>query len=159
MKIRINYYLTLSPWRLCVYIVDSEHFERSPSAKKIQVSLSSWLFSIKRSEKGDRVQFVLQHHSPDITGMRKNPRMRRKTKLEIASLSKQSDARWSWCAFLCNLRHLNLTFFKQKPLILRYFYDVMAHWSLFYQKKNIPKNPLSPIRSIFQGNYAMTFLS
>ena len=108
------------------YIVDSGHFERSPSAKK---ELSSCL-STKRSEKGDRVQFVLQHsdpinwvrvqhHSPDITGMWKAPRMRRKTKPKIASLSKQRDTRW--CAFLCILRHLNLSFFKQKPFIYKVF--------------------------------------
>ena len=154
----------LSPWRPC------EHWKIAVRKEEtIQVSLSSWL-SIKRSEKGDRVQFVLQHHKPDITartqykclvglGLQAWERIRawdaRQSRRWL--LSPNSDARW--CAFLCNLRHLNLSFLSINLLFIRYFYDVMAHWSLFCQKKNIRKTPLSPIRKHFQGNYAMTFLS
>ena len=166
----------LSTWRLCLYCrihvafwsfwktATSPGIPHRRLQRKIQVSHSGWL-SIKRSEKGDRFalcslcnsSYSITHQTFN-TGMWKDPHMRRKTKLKIASLSKKSDARCSKC-FSLHSQISKSIIFKQKPFVYKVFYDVMAHWSFFCQKKNIGKNPLSPIGSIFQGNFTMKFFS
>ena len=106
--------------------------------EKIQVSLSSWL-SIKRSEKGDRfalcsLQFVIQHHSPDITGTwKEDPRMRHKTKPKIASLFKvTSTDRVTHPEVLSQISKSII--FKQKPFI----YKVFLWWDgSLYRKRLI----------------------
>ena len=83
--------------------------------------------------------------------------MRRKTKPMIASFSKQSDARWF--AFLCILRHLNLSFFKTETFYLLGIFMMWWLTEVYFVRKNIRKKTNISDKKHFQGNYAMTFLS
>ena len=111
--------------------------------EKIQVSLSSWL-SIKRSEKGDRfavcslcsLSFSITHQTLQACE-RRIPAWdaKQSRKLLLSSRRHHQTDRGTLKCFLCILRYLYLSFLNRNLSFLRYFYDVMAHWSLFCQKK------------------------
>ena len=123
--------------------------------EKIQVSLSNWL-SIKRSEKGDRVQFVLQHHKTDITawtqykclvgpGLQAWERIRawdaRQSRRWLLSPNRVTHAYHFMCLSLHSQTSKSIIF-KQKPFIYKVF--LWCDGSLKFilsEKKNIRKNP------------------
>ena len=133
-----------------VYIVDisflnilKDRYIAVHKEEKIQVSLSSWL-SIKLSEKGDifavcslwNLSFSITHQTLQACERRIRAWDAKQSRRLLLPSRLHHQIEWGTLkCFLCILRYLNLSFLNRNLLFISYFYDVMAHWSLFCQKK------------------------
>ena len=131
-----------------VYIVDSELFERSPSAKKKKYKSpfkADFPSSVVRNGTECNSSFSITHQTlqlgPSINSQwvrdyrqEKGSAHETQDKAEDCS-SLQTEWRTLMCLSLHSQTSKSIIFLNRNLLFIWYFYDVMAHCSWFCQKK------------------------